>query len=126
VLLLEAGGSDQRLTVQAPLAYGSQIGKSTDWRFVAEPEPNLTGRAIPQPRGRVLGGTSSMNAMVWVRGARCDYDGWQLPGWSWDDVAPVPPEWPPTRTSAAPISTGRRSLRSPCGRAAGSTPPVPI
>lgn len=89
VLLLEAGGSDRKLAVQAPLAYGSQIGGSTDWGFVAEPEPNLMDRAIPQPRGRVLGGTSSMNAMVWVRGTRSDYDDWQLPGWSWDDVAPV-------------------------------------
>lgn len=89
VLLLEAGGSDRRLTVRAPLAFGAQVGGATDWGFSSEPEPACEGRRIIQPRGRVLGGTSSMNAMVWVLGTRIDYDGWGLPGWAWDDVAPV-------------------------------------
>ncbi|WP_059016739.1 GMC family oxidoreductase N-terminal domain-containing protein [Mycobacterium sp. M26] len=89
VLLLEAGGSDRRLTVRAPLAFAAQMGGQTDWNFSSEPEPGCDGRSIPQPRGRVLGGTSSMNAMVWVVGTQRDYDGWDLPGWGWDDVAPV-------------------------------------
>jgi choline dehydrogenase len=89
VLLLEAGGSDRRLAVRAPLAFAAQMGGPTDWDFSSVPEPACDGRIIPQPRGRVLGGTSSMNAMVWVRGTRLDYDGWQLPGWGWSDVEPV-------------------------------------
>ena len=89
VLLIEAGGSDRRISVRAPLAYGAQVGGLTDWAFESEPEPGCDGRRIPQPRGKVLGGTSAMNAMVWVRGSRLDYDGWQLPGWAWDDVEPV-------------------------------------
>ncbi|GAY18146.1 GMC family oxidoreductase [Mycobacterium sp. shizuoka-1] len=89
VLLLEAGGSDRRLTVRAPLAFAAQMGGPTDWDLHSEPEPACDGRVIPQPRGRVLGGTSSMNAMVWVRGTQLDYDGWHLPGWDWSDVEPV-------------------------------------
>jgi choline dehydrogenase len=89
VLLIEAGGSDRRIPVRAPLAYGAQMGGPTDWAFESEPEPGCDGRRIPQPRGKVIGGTSAMNAMVWVRGTRVDYDGWQVPGWGWDDVEPV-------------------------------------
>ncbi len=89
VLLVEAGGSDRRLTVRAPLAFAAQMGGPTDWNFSSELEPGCDGRSIPQPRGRVLGGTSSMNAMVWVVGTQIDYDGWDLPGWGWADVAPV-------------------------------------
>ncbi len=89
VLLIEAGGSDRRIPVRAPLAYGAQMGGPTDWAFESEPEPGCDGRRIPQPRGKVIGGTSAMNAMVWVRGARIDYDDWRLPGWGWSDVEPV-------------------------------------
>ncbi|MCV7216004.1 GMC family oxidoreductase N-terminal domain-containing protein [Mycobacterium crocinum] len=89
VLLLEAGGSDRRLTVRAPLAFAAQMGGPTDWDYRTAPEPACDNRIIPQPRGRVLGGTSSMNAMVWIRGTRIDYDGWDLPGWGWSDVEPV-------------------------------------
>jgi choline dehydrogenase len=89
VLLVEAGGSDRRIPVRAPLAYGAQMGGPTDWAFESEPEPGCDGRRIPQPHGKVLGGTSAMNAMVWVRGTRLDYEGWKLPGWGWDDVEPV-------------------------------------
>jgi choline dehydrogenase len=89
VLLIEAGGSDRRIPVRAPLAWGAQVGGPTDWAYESEPEPGCDGRRIPQPRGKVLGGTSAMNAMVWVRGTRVDYDGWQVPGWGWDDVEPV-------------------------------------
>src|ERR1700754_419493 len=74
VLLLEAGGSDPRLAVRAPLAYSAQMRGATDWDFTTEPEPGCVDRRLDQPRGKVLGGTSSMNAMVWVRGSRRDYD----------------------------------------------------
>src|SRR4029079_18594156 len=76
-------------SVWAPLASGGQRGGKTDWAFESEPEPGCDGRRIPQPRGKVLGGTSAMNAMVWVRGTRLDYDGWQLPGWGCADVEPL-------------------------------------
>jgi choline dehydrogenase len=89
VLLIEAGGSDRRFTIRAPLASTRQYGTSLDWAYETEPEPGCANRRITQPRGRVLGGTSAMNAMVWVKGSNLDYDGWQLPGWSWKDVAPV-------------------------------------
>ena len=89
VLLIEAGGSDRRLEVRAPLAFGRQFGTALDWAYETEPEPGCANRRIGQPRGRVLGGTSAMNGMVWVKGSNLDYDGWRLPGWSWDDVAPV-------------------------------------
>jgi choline dehydrogenase len=89
VLLIEAGGSDRRLTIRAPLFASMQYGTSLDWAYETEPEPGCAGRRIAQPRGRVLGGCSAMNAMAWIKGSNLDYDGWQLPGWGWDDVAPV-------------------------------------
>jgi choline dehydrogenase len=89
VLLIEAGGSDRRLAVRAPLAGIRQFGSSLDWAYETDPEPGCADRRIAQPRGRVLGGTSAMNAMVWVKGSNLDYDGWRLPGWTWADVAPV-------------------------------------
>jgi choline dehydrogenase len=78
VLLIEAGGSDRRLEVRAPLAFGRQFGTSLDWAYESEPEPGCADRRIAQPRGRVLGGTSAMNGMVWVKGSNLDYDGWRL------------------------------------------------
>jgi choline dehydrogenase len=89
VLLVEAGGSDRRFAIRAPLAAPSQFGTALDWAYETEPEPGCADRRIGQPRGRVLGGCSAMNAMVWVKGSRLDYDGWQLAGWRWNDVAPV-------------------------------------
>jgi choline dehydrogenase len=89
VLLVEAGGSDRRLAVRAPLASIRQFGTSLDWAYETDPEPGCADRRIPLHAGRVLGGTSAMNMMVWVKGSDLDYDGWQLPGWSWPDVAPV-------------------------------------
>jgi len=89
VLLVEAGGSERRFSIRAPMAYGMQFGTSLDWAYESEPEPGCADRRIKQPRGRVLGGTSAMNAMVWVKGSNLDYDGWGLPGWAWKDVAPV-------------------------------------
>ena len=89
VLLIEAGGSDRRLTIRVPLLAPMQYGTSLDWAFETEPEPGCADRRIPQPRGRVVGGCSAMNSMFWIKGSNLDYDGWRLPGWGWDDVAPV-------------------------------------
>jgi len=89
VLLIEAGGSDRRLTIRAPLFAPMQYGTALDWAYESEPEPGCANRRIAQPRGRVLGGCSAMNGMFWIKGSDLDYDGWRLPGWSWADVAPV-------------------------------------
>jgi choline dehydrogenase len=92
VLLLEAGGSDRRLRVQVPIGYGLSFhDPSLNWRYRTEPEAALDGRAGYWPRGKVLGGSSSINAMVYVRGQPADFEGWKAggnPGWGWDDVLP--------------------------------------
>jgi choline dehydrogenase len=91
VLLLEAGGSDRKLNIRIPTAFAKQFRSDLDWNYSAEPEPNLIGRSIYLPRGRSLGGSSSMNAMIYIRGHRSDYDGWAergADGWSYDEVLP--------------------------------------
>ena len=88
VLLIEAGGSDRRLEVRAPAAFPSQFHSKIDWDYFTEPEPGCAHRRIYEPRGKVLGGCSSMNAMAWVRGCKADYNDWGLDGWGWDDVLP--------------------------------------
>ncbi|HEX3287092.1 MAG TPA: GMC family oxidoreductase N-terminal domain-containing protein [Mycobacterium sp.] len=89
VLLIEAGGSGRRLTVRAPLAAVRQWGTALDWAYDTDSEPGLGNRSLTMHSGRMVGGTSAMNAMAWVKGSNLDYDGWQLPGWAWADVAPV-------------------------------------
>lgn len=74
VLLIEAGGSDEVPTVMEPAAWPANLGSATDWGFVAEPNPHLNGRAIPMSMGKVLGGGSSINVMVWARGHSSDWD----------------------------------------------------
>lgn len=90
VLLLEAGGSDMRFYVQMPLGYGKTFyDKSVNWLYATEPDPGLNGQRDHWPRGKVLGGSSSINAMVYIRGQKADYDGWRdagNPGWGWDEV----------------------------------------
>jgi choline dehydrogenase len=92
VLLLEAGGRDNNIWVHVPLGLMFVIGKpKTDWCYEGEPEPHIHGRRTPIPRGKMLGGTSSINGMVYVRGQPQDYDVWRQlgnAGWSWDDVLP--------------------------------------
>ena len=92
VLLLEAGGKDDYIWTKIPVGYLYCIGNpKVDWGFKTEPEPGLNGRAIDYPRGKVLGGCSSINGMIYMRGQARDYDQWaQLgnPGWGWDDVLP--------------------------------------
>ncbi|WKA28921.1 GMC family oxidoreductase [Bradyrhizobium roseum] len=74
VLLIEAGGTDEVPTVMEPGAWPANLGSATDWGYVAEPNPHLNGRAIPMSMGKVLGGGSSINVMVWARGHRSDWD----------------------------------------------------
>ena len=92
VLLLEAGGKDDYLWIHIPVGYLHCIGNPrTDWCFRTEPEPGLNGRSIGYPRGRVLGGSSSINGMIYMRGQARDFAHWQAlgnTGWSWDDVLP--------------------------------------
>lgn len=93
VLLLEAGGKDNYFWINIPVGYLFTIGNPrTDWCYEIEPDPGLNGRKIGYARGKVLGGCSSINAMIYMRGQRSDFDHWaQLGnrGWSWDDVLPV-------------------------------------
>ncbi|AGT08910.1 GMC family oxidoreductase [Paracoccus aminophilus] len=92
VLLLEAGGSDRRFMIRMPIGYGhSFYNPKVNWRFETGPQEALGGRNSYWPRGKVLGGSSSINAMVFVRGQREDFDDWKAegnPGWGWDDVLP--------------------------------------
>ena len=92
VLLLEAGGPDNYFWIRIPVGYLFTINNPrTDWCFKTEPEPGLNGRALNYARGRVLGGCSSINAMIYMRGQRSDYDHWAAlgnRGWSWPEVLP--------------------------------------
>jgi choline dehydrogenase len=92
VLLLEAGGRDDYIWIRVPVGYLYCIGNPrTDWLYQTDAEDGLGGRALKYPRGRVLGGCSSINGMIYMRGQAADYDGWRQAGnagWGWDDVLP--------------------------------------
>ena len=92
VLLLEAGPKDTNLWIHVPLGYGKLFKeKSVNWMYQTEPEPGLDGRTVFQPRGKVLGGSSSINGLLYVRGQHEDYDRWRQhgnSGWGYDDVLP--------------------------------------
>ena len=93
VLLLEAGGDDRWIWFHIPVGYLFAIGNPrADWMFRTESEPGLGGRTLAYPRGKVIGGSSAINAMICMRGQAADYDGWRaqgLPGWGWRDVLPA-------------------------------------
>ncbi|MGO4569881.1 GMC family oxidoreductase [Rhizobium sp. 2YAF20] len=93
VLLLEAGGKDNWIWFHIPVGYLFAIGNPrADWLFKTEAEPGLNGRTLAYPRGKVIGGSSAINAMISMRGQAADYDHWQqlgLNGWGWQDVLPV-------------------------------------
>jgi choline dehydrogenase len=92
VLILEAGGSDAKFWIKTPLGYGRTFADpAVNWRYQAEPSPGLNGRPMYWPRGRVVGGSSSINALVYCRGTPADFDDWRRLGnigWSWQDVLP--------------------------------------
>jgi choline dehydrogenase-like flavoprotein len=93
VLLLEAGGKDNWIWFHIPVGYLFAIGNPrSDWMFRTEPEPGLNGRSLAYPRGKVIGGSSAINAMIYMRGQAADYDHWRqlgLTGWGWNDVLPL-------------------------------------
>src|ERR1700759_3171336 len=93
VLILEAGGRDNWIWFHIPVGYLFAIGNPrSDWMFKTEPVPGLNGRALSYPRGKVIGGSSAINAMIYMRGQAADYDHWRqlgLSGWGWDDVLKV-------------------------------------
>ncbi len=91
VALLEAGGEDTQPEIKIPAAFPVMFKSSLDWDLEGEPEPGLDGRRLYLPRGRMLGGCSSINAMIYIRGNRADYDAWSAAGcdgWSYDEVLP--------------------------------------
>jgi choline dehydrogenase len=92
VLVLEAGGRDNWIWFHIPVGYLFAIGNPrADWLFRTEAVPGLNGRELAYPRGKVIGGSSAINAMIYMRGQAADYDNWRqlgLPGWGWDDVLP--------------------------------------
>ncbi|MCY4335288.1 MAG: choline dehydrogenase [Litoreibacter sp.] len=93
VAVLEAGGKDTYPWIHIPVGYFKTMSNpKTDWMYQTEPDPGLNGRSIKWPRGKVLGGSSSINGLLYVRGQKQDYDGWRqlgCTGWSWEDVGPL-------------------------------------
>ena len=93
VAILEAGGKDNWIWFHIPVGYLFAIGNPrADWMLKTEPVPGLNGRSLNYPRGKVIGGSSAINAMIYMRGQKEDYDGWRqlgLAGWGWDDVKPL-------------------------------------
>jgi len=91
VLVLEAGGPDKNMNVRVPAAFSKLFKTSLDWNYETEPQPHMKNRKLYWPRGKMLGGSSSMNAMMYIRGNRHDYDEWGEsgnPGWAFADVLP--------------------------------------
>ena len=91
VLLLEAGPRDWNPLIHMPTGEIFMVGSKVDWQFRSEPEPALGGYQVPLPRGRVLGGSSSINGQVYCRGHHRDYDEWRQlgnEGWDWESVLP--------------------------------------
>jgi len=93
VVLLEAGGRDWNPWIHIPVGYFKTMhDPAVDWCYRTEPDPGLNGRSLDWPRGKVLGGSSSLNGLLYVRGQPADYDRWRQmgnPGWGWDDVLPL-------------------------------------
>ena len=114
VLLLEAGPADRSLWIHLPIGYGKTMWSPTyNWCFHTEPEPNMNGRRIYWPRGKTLGGSSSINGLIYIRGQREDYDHWAAlgnAGWGYADVLPyfiAVRRQPARRRSRCTAATGR-------------------
>ena len=88
IAVVEAGPPDDAPEIHMPLAFGPNLTSDWDWALFSEPEPGLDDRRNYLPRGSVLGGSSSLNAMIYIRGNPADYDEWSELGWGWDDVLP--------------------------------------
>jgi choline dehydrogenase-like flavoprotein len=124
VLLVEAGGSDRHPYIQIPLGVGKlQQHRMFDWGYVSEPEPNLNGRRLQVNRGKVIGGSSSVNLMLYTRGDRSDFDRWArngATGWSFADLLPYfmrSENWrddeAPWRGASGPLGTQWGQKRDP-------------
>ncbi|MEL6960731.1 MAG: GMC family oxidoreductase N-terminal domain-containing protein [Pseudomonadota bacterium] len=126
VAVIEAGPSDRHPFVKVPMALIWLMGSRRDWRFASTPMAGLNGRSINIPRGRMVGGSGSINSMVWFRGRASDFDGWNVPGWAWADVEPafeeVEAQTTPNRLNAPHPLTER--LHGLFG-GNGSAPPTP-
>ncbi|MEV0167985.1 GMC family oxidoreductase [Nonomuraea fuscirosea] len=88
VALVEAGGKDDKLEIRMPAGFAKLFKTEYDWDFTTAKQGEMSGRELYWPRGRVLGGSSSLNAQMYVRGCQLDYDQWDIPGWAYDDVLP--------------------------------------
>lgn len=88
VALVEAGGNDDKLEIRMPAGFAKLFKTDYDWNFTTAKQGEMSGRELYWPRGRVIGGSSSLNAQMWVRGCREDYDQWNVPGWAYQDVLP--------------------------------------
>ncbi|NUT39325.1 MAG: choline dehydrogenase [Thermoactinospora sp.] len=88
VALVEAGGNDDKLEIRMPAGFAKLFKTDYDWNFTTAKQSEMSGRELYWPRGRVIGGSSSLNAQMWVRGCREDYDQWGVPGWAYEDVLP--------------------------------------
>ena len=115
VLVLEAGGKDDWVWYKIPVGYLFAIGNQrSDWCFRTQAEAGLGGRALLYPRGKVIGGSSSINAMIYMRGQAADYDHWRqlgLSGWGWDDILPIYKEQEDYHGGASEFHGGGGPLR---------------
>lgn len=115
VLLMEAGPPDRRREIQIPAVYSKLFGSALDWKDSTEPQQHLNGRRIAWPRGRVLGGSGSLSAMIHLRGCAADYAGWPA-GWRYEDLAPLFTEAPErVQAEANPLSRAFLEACEACG-----------
>lgn len=116
VLVLEAGGNDDWIWFHVPVGYLFAIGNPrADWLYETEPCEGLNGRKLNYPRGKVVGGSSAINAMIYMRGQAADYDAWRqmgLIGWGWDDVLPLFFGARRSRRTAERLASVRRPMAS--------------
>ena len=130
ILLLEAGGKDRNPWIHIPVGYLYCIGNpNVDWCFNTVREPGLNGRSLGYPRGKVLGGCSSINGMIYMRGQANDYDQWRQSGcsnWGWDDVLPFFKKSEDYYRGADELHGGggewRNLMRASPGTASGASP----
>jgi len=106
VTLLEAGQPDKAQEIRIPAAFSKLFTTAYDWNYRTSKQSGLADRELYWPRGKTLGGSTSINAQMWLRGQRADYDGWDCPGWSYDEVLPYF-----ARAESAPMSISQ--LRTP-------------
>jgi choline dehydrogenase len=114
VLLVEAGGTDiDRPALQSPVLWPSNFGTDVDWAYRTTPQPKAAGRVVDWPRGKVIGGSSSINAMIWVWGHGADFDQWAYAGNHGWDYASLKPVFQTTETCVRKTSNGNRGMNGP-------------